>query len=469
MKGSIRQLVKGGLIYQYFKNPFLVWCNAHAPKEEKDPESAYISMILENGRNHEDDVCKEFYPGGVDIDPTLHGKAFMQSLEAMARGEPFVKNGIIYNLPRRYVAVPDVLVKKPGSSVFGDWYYDVVEIKSSKQIREEHVMQAAYYTHVMGLLQGTTPETFVMIDGQKTQTTLEYKDYKDKVGETVQEILDIYAGKKIPAARVDWPWKNYSLKMLRRQKAISLIPNLFPSHRDILEQSGIQTLEDFFSLNIMHVQGINGNTLERYRLSAKALMQGKHSFLDKPYLPEGRVELFLDFEGVEQVSVKGEKISGDYLIGVLVREQGNERYHSFVAESLEQEHDMVVQFLKFLQEKGEWVIYHFGSYEKSHLARLLHKYSIQEEFAERVLDAMVDILQVVKKSVVFPTASYTLKDIGSYLGMKWSDVADAKDSIVLYLDFLKTGEQETLDRIIQYNQEDCVALKQVKDFLVWGT
>lgn len=468
MKGSLRHLVKGGLVYQYIRNPFFVWCEAFAPKEEKDPESAYMNMIFENGRNHETEVLEEMFPGGIDIDPTLHDKAFAQTLDGLFGGEQFIKNGILYYLPLQFVAVPDVLEKKEGSSLWGEWHYEVIEIKSSKQIREEQIMQAAYYNHLIGIIQGYTPATFTMIGGQKEKQKINYSDYENKVKETIREMKEIFKGRKPPIERIGWPWQEYSLKQLKERKAISLIPSLPSTHKEILLQNGVSTLEDFFSLNILGVE-IPFDTMEKYRRFAKAFLQGKHSFLDKPFLPEGKIEIFMDFEGVEQMRINGKKISGDYLIGVVVRENGQEIYTSFLADSLEKEHDMLLDFLKFLQDKNEFVIYHFGSYEKSHLASLLNKYGIDESFAQKILHSMVDIFQLAKKSVIFPTHSYSLKEIAKYLGFQWTGVADAKDSIVLYLDFIENNNKESLEKIIQYNKDDCLALKRVKDFLVWGT
>lgn len=476
MEGGIGRLVKGGDFYKYFRSPFLVWCDAFAPAGERDPESAYMEMIFENGRSFEDEIAKEQFPGSLDLDPTSHEKAFLQALEALFQGVQYVRNGILYYLPGGFVAVPDVLVRKEGPSLFGDWHYEVVEIKSSKQIKEEHIMQAAYYNHLLGILQGVTPAQFALIDGQKEKRVFEHRECEQAVLRTIGAIRGILQGKQPAPAKLDWPWSSFSVKVLREQQDLSLIPNLYSAHKEILAGRGVRTLQDLFGLGILGVRGIPFDTLERYRRSAKAIFQGRHTFLQKPFLPEAGLELFLDFEGVEQMRVNGKAISLDYLIGVLAREGGQESFIPFVAETPRDEHEMLLSFLKFLRERGlagkqakEMAIYHFGPYEKSHLARLLDRYGVDRRLAEKILASMVDILQVSRKSVIFPTHSYALKEIGKYLGFQWKGVDDAKDAIALYLDFLKSGNRESLEKIIQYNQDDCLALRRVKDFLVWGT
>jgi len=44
-------------------------------------------------------------------------------------------------------------------------------------------------------------------------------------------------------------------------------------------------------------------------------------------------------------------------------------------------------------------------------------------------------------------------------------MADAQESIVLYLQFLETGERELLKRILDYNEDDVRATMVVKDYL----
>jgi len=468
MKGTIRDMVKGGLIYQYMINPFSVWCQKFAPNDERDPESAYMNLIFQHGRDHEDEVSEEQFPGATIIDPTKHDAAFKETLEALFRGDQYISNGILYYLPEKFVAVPDVMVKRPGKSVFGDWHYEIVEVKSSKQIRPEHILQACYYNHLIGMLQKFTPKEVIMIGGSKEQEHCLFEDYRARLFEVIAGIRSIFEGKSVAPSKAGWPWSSYSLKRLDELKSISLIPSLYSGHREILESAGIDTLEDFFTLNILKVHGISPQTLERYRLSAKAILQGKHVFINKPFLPEKETELFMDFEGVDSVHVNGKKITGDYLIGVLAREDQEERFHAFVAEDLENEHTMLLSFLKFLKEKKSFTIYHYGSYEKSHLIKLLLKYHVDDEFTKQIINSMIDIHATAKKSVIFPTTSYTLKALAGYLGFSWAEIGDAKDSIVLYQEFLKKNDKTALDKIIRYNQDDCIALRKVKDFLVWG-
>jgi predicted RecB family nuclease len=61
-----------------------------------------------------------------------------------------------------------------------------------------------------------------------------------------------------------------------------------------------------------------------------------------------------------------------------------------------------------------------------------------------------------------------LKQIAPYLGFKWrqKDVS-ATESIAMYFDYVKDpiGNETNLQKIIDYNEDDCVATRVIKDWL----
>jgi uncharacterized protein len=93
---------------------------------------------------------------------------------------------------------------------------------------------------------------------------------------------------------------------------------------------------------------------------------------------------------------------------------------------------------------------------------MLVKYGIKHDFA----DKMVDLNQVLKRTAVFPTYSFGLKDVAKRLGFKWSEQGmDGFLSIAHYLTYLKNQDQAEMLKIIKYNEEDCAATSLVKNFL----
>ena len=85
-----------------------------------------------------------------------------------------------------------------------------------------------------------------------------------------------------------------------------------------------------------------------------------------------------------------------------------------------------------------------------------------------VFDHLIDIYKVATDSVAFPTYGNGLKKIAPYLGFSWryEDVS-ATESITMYLDYVKNPvkNKSKLQLILDYNEDDCIATRVIKDWL----
>ena len=81
---------------------------------------------------------------------------------------------------------------------------------------------------------------------------------------------------------------------------------------------------------------------------------------------------------------------------------------------------------------------------------------------------MIDLHKVGTRAFVFPTYSNGLKDIADYLGFKWrhNDI-NALDAIAYYFKYQKDPKdwRNKMQAIVDYNEDDCVATRLVKDWL----
>ena len=159
----------------------------------------------------------------------------------------------------------------------------------------------------------------------------------------------------------------------------------------------------------------------------------------------------------------------DYLIGILVRENSEEKYIPFTAKDTDHEKEMLLEFLEFVKKQKDYVIYHYHHYEKTHLTKMMDKYEIDRKTQNMVLDYLIDIHKVATNSVVFPTYGSGLKQIAPYLGFSWThkDV-NATESISIYLDYVNNPKEnkDRFQKVIDYNEDDCVATRVIKDWLV---
>jgi predicted RecB family nuclease len=68
--------------------------------------------------------------------------------------------------------------------------------------------------------------------------------------------------------------------------------------------------------------------------------------------------------------------------------------------------------------------------------------------------------------VYFPTYSNSLKEIGDFLGAKWSQATPSGIHTIAWRErWLRTGDPIWKERLLRYNREDCLALKRVAECL----
>ncbi len=99
----------------------------------------------------------------------------------------------------------------PGKSNFGDFYYQPIEIKSSKEIHQEQKYQLVFYGIVLEQLQGVFPRESAIINRDKeTIPFLINEEEYEKTASHIGEILSIVKGNKPPLKLVsnckNSPW-----------------------------------------------------------------------------------------------------------------------------------------------------------------------------------------------------------------------------------------------------------------------
>ncbi len=113
------------------------------------------------------------------------------------------------------------------------------------------------------------------------------------------------------------------------------------------------------------------------------------------------------------------------------------------------------------------MIYHWHNYERVHIQRLIDRYSLAKE-AEPILGSMRDLYKDAVANYAFPTYGNGLKEIAAYIGYKWKHAdVNAMESIAMYFEYVKdpAANREKMEKVIDYNKDDCVATKLIKDWL----
>ncbi len=193
-------------------------------------------------------------------------------------------------------------------------------------------------------------------------------------------------------------------------------------------------------------------------LQALAIREKKVHVYGTPDIPHKQVQVFFDAEGVED----GRFV---YLLGVLVVEGNSHKMHSFWADGQDQELEAFDAFLDLLEGREDFALFHYGSYERKLLKRM-RKVVKRKRLVDRILANAVNVLTAIHASVYFPTFSNGLKEIGRYLGCTWTDEnASGLQSLVWRARWDHAREQCWKDKLLNYNAEDCHALRKVTEFV----
>lgn len=471
------ELLSATIVSRYITSPFEIHCNKFVPENEKDEISKYQQLLFERGREHETQTVKTKYPEVVPVQFATREEGFKTALESMAAGTDIMHGMPIFYLPEGLVGEADVLEKsKSKSSIFGKYHYTIKEIKLAKNIREDHVIQGAFYNYMLGKIQGVTPETFHLINRDGEEIAYQYDEYEELLLESIEGARNILTGKKHVSptyGSCGFPWESYCNRLAEKTNDISLVAGVSLKTKNKLVEHGLKTVDDLASSEmqkLVEIKGVGNGTAAKLVHSAKAIQSKKPIIKNKKsiVLPSCKVEIFLDLEGVDPSMMGDEVIQVDYLIGALVRIGSKEEYLSFVAQDLEHEKDMLDKFLDFIKKQEDYVIYHYHHYEKTHLEKMMTRYGVDEKVKNMVFEKMIDIYKIATSSVAFPTYGNGLKPVAKYLGFSWRHKnVDATESIALYLDYVANPDKnkDKLQLILDYNEDDCIATRVIKDWL----
>ena len=141
-----------------------------------------------------------------------------------------------------------------------------------------------------------------------------------------------------------------------------------------------------------------------------------------------------------------------------------ERY-SFWVDTPAEESRLYQQFLEMVARYPDSCLYAYGSYEAAFLRRMGQK-GERPTRGNPMLSRVVNVLSIFHAHVYFPTYSNSLKDIGRYLGCRWTaEEASGLQSLVWRWQWETTGTAAFKDLLTTYNMEDCLALQRVTECL----
>jgi predicted RecB family nuclease len=194
-----------------------------------------------------------------------------------------------------------------------------------------------------------------------------------------------------------------------------------------------------------------------FPLQALAIRERSVFVLSRPAIQPASTYIYVDMEGNHTGSFI-------YLIGALVVDDDGTRYHSFWANSVHEEEHLFAEFLQFLAQFNGAHLFHYGSYEAKAFQRILTEPA--ENKGKLLMMGATNVLSLIYANVYFPTYSNELKEIAKYLGCEWSDPDSTGLSAAIWrAEWESSNDTNLKNRLISYNEQDCLAVQGIREFL----
>jgi predicted RecB family nuclease len=485
--------ITASMLYNLVQCPHRLNLDLHEDPQKKDPESKFVELLWERGIDFENEVIESLQIPFTDLQYLKDEEREKQTREAMDQKAKLIHGGRIRvdNL----LGEPDILRWddnmgyvagdiKSGSGEEGD------EGTGSEKLKKHYAVQLALYTdilEVMGMGRGRLPfvwdihgdEVIYDLNAQQGPRTPQthWELYQEKLSEAHKIVSKPHT--TLPALGATCKlchWRSLCTDLIEKMDDLTLIAELGRAKRDLIMPQ-IRTVSALAKIDLSAVVQGNKTTIKEIGLSTLRKFQTRARLMldpnGRPYcttplnLPDVNRELFFDIEVDPMRDIC-------YLHGFIERhnrDNSTERFLPFIAETPtpEEEQRAFAKAWEYVKSCQPCAIYFYSKYERTWWRKLQQRYPsvATEEDINRMFasNMAVDLyFDVVQKYTEWPTRDHSIKTLAHYLGFKWRDSSPSgADSIEWYHRWIENGDSNIRQRILDYNQDDCVATRVLLD------
>lgn len=493
VSGEFFAVITASQLYDHIACPRRVDLDAHRGKEQRAELSPFIRMLWRRGASHEANVVAGLAETCMFLAGLPGEERERLTTEAMEGGASLIQGGRISS--GDLLGDPDLLIRR------GDAYV-AADIKSGRgddgadegdgvgRLKAPYAVQVALYCDVLERLgrsagrvaeiwdvRGRTVEyDLASRRGPRTEST--WWDLYEETRDAVRAILaapDSTLG-ALAASCGLCHWRAVCTAELEALDDLTLVPALGRAARDAIAPvvgrvAGLARLDIDSCMEGRGTvfRGVGQERLRTYVARAKLLTTpGATGYLKSPItLPEIGHEIFFDIEADPLRDCV-------YLHGFLHRSGGDtnsERFFAFTAEeaSADAERTAFAEAMTHVAAHPEATIYYYSRYERTAYRKLQRRYpdvcSIEDVEVLFTPPRSIDLYcDVVTKATEWPTRNHSIKTLAKFLGFAWRDTDPSGAASIEWFDrWIETGDRTVLQRIIDYNEDDCVATRVVLD------
>jgi len=434
--------------------------DCHGDPSRKVPADEGLKKLWERGLQFERDVLATIPQA---IEPVWDGKDWdagcRATVDLMREGPEWIYQGVLVH--ERGAGLPDLLQRIDRPSALGDHSYRPVDVKSHKKVSVKDRFQLCTYALFLEPILGYRPEQGAIwlstwdvtdVNLSADRTTFEtLVDSMVAVSGGTQQTAGLRCGEcgSCPwVAHCSERWYDDESACLiagvSRDVAIRLAEAGFPSWRDVAGSTPQQLVRE---------AGIKPKAARSHWVGAQAWLKGGPVPKKVVTFPTGVPVHYYDIETYDACT---------YLHGV-IRLSGDVREENqFVARAPSEEGEAWHAFLDYLARDEEAVVWVWSNYERGFARSLWGTHGGNEAGYRHLRDSMIDQCQFTRQHFALPSSSYSIKKVAPLFGFQWdADDAGGLNSESWYGEWLESGDQAVLAKILRYNLDDVVAMEVI--------
>jgi predicted RecB family nuclease len=490
----------------FMDSHFQTWMNRFAVEFPEDPiikskdvDDDMKVLLQEHGYKHEDQYVStimKMVPNSSKLpDKLSNNEKYLLTKKLMQDGKDYIFQARLEK--DNFAGFADVLIKKEGPSLLGNHYYEPWDTKLSRSMKASYAIQLCCYGEMLELIQGDIANLgggIILGDNSEQSLNLtNYKYYYQSLKKAFLEQQKTFNEKEIPDPAKyanHGVWGEYAAEILDQRDHLSLVARITRNQIKILEQNGINTVQELSVFKKKRIPKLNDEILER--LVDQAGLQVESRGLDKPkyrvlpptpqhprtglalLAPHSPNDIFFDMEGYPMVQGGLE-----YLFGAsYLNKNGQLDFKDFWAHNADEEKKAFEDFIDWAY--GVWAkdksmhIYHYANYERAAINKLMSRYGTREKEVDDLYThgVLIDLYEIVRNGLRVGEPAYSIKNIEHlYRDARASAVTNASSSVVFYNKWLQIPDgktwkdSKTLNDIREYNKDDCDSTQGLTQFL----
>ena len=387
------------------------------------------------------------------------------SVANLRKGAPFILGARLDD--DRHAVLFDGLRKTDGPSMLGDFRYEPVIFCAARRVRATDRQELAAHAILLARVQGALPGAGVVYLGpDSARTGIRFGPTLTVAENLLRDAERLQRAEAPPKLLLNDHCRICEFRDRCRDQAIrednlSLVRGIGKKTIKRYARKGVLTLTQLAHTFRPRRRGKRADAppkLRDHALHALAIRDQTIYVFGAPKLPTAPARIYLDMEGDPEEGFT-------YLIGFVVYDGERVERHSLWSDDRKGEAEIFSRFLDIVARYDAPRLYCYGNYERSFIARMRRQFRRKKRI-DAVLDALTNVLTVIYPHFYFPTYSNGLKEVAGCLGCRWTEPdASGIESVVWRKNWERTGDASWKARLIQYNLEDCDALRRVCAFL----